>query len=121
MIILKVAIPTRSKHTYSDVSPTFGHSRYFLIYETNDKSYSFLDCNVQESPGGAGIHSAQRIVDIHSDVVIANRCGENASKILKAENIMIYKATKDSAIENIKLLINGELLIMSDFRQSLHQ
>lgn len=50
-----IAIPVEKDSKESLVSEHFGRSNYFLIYNTEEQEYKFIENSAAKSSGGAGI------------------------------------------------------------------
>lgn len=109
---MKIAIPVDDKDLTSNVCVSFGRTPYFLIYDTETNESVFLDNSAIASTGGAGIKAAQTIVDNKITVLLTPRCGENATDVLAAGDIKIYKTTNHSVEHNINDLIAGKLPLL---------
>jgi len=117
---MKIAIPVDNKDLKSNVSVSFGRSPYLLIYNTDSKQSEFIDNSAATSQGGAGIKTAQVIVDSNVQAIITPRCGENAAKVLDAANIKIYKTSGITIKDNLQSFVEGKLVILQDIHSGFH-
>jgi predicted Fe-Mo cluster-binding NifX family protein len=117
---MRIALPVNDKDIKSEICPSFGRTPYFLIYDTAEKSSVFLDNLAAQSTGGAGIKTAQMLVDQSIKVIIAPRYGENAAKVLIDGDIKVYKNIAGTAEENIKAYENNQLDILADIHPGFH-
>lgn len=117
---MKIALATIEENLNSKLDQTFGRAETFCIYDTESHKETFLDNPARNASGGAGIKSAQTIVDLKADILIAFRLGENALKVLEGANITTYKAVDKSAKENIDLYLNNELTKLADIHPGYH-
>lgn len=115
-----IAIPADDKNIESQVCISFGRAPFFLIYDTCDSSYSFLDNSAIASQGGAGIKAAQTIVDSGAGVLITPRCGENAAEVFHGAGVKIYKTNGNLLKENIELFSSDMLSELSEIHKGLH-
>lgn len=113
-----IAIPVGDNKT--DVCVSFGRTPYFLFYNTETKVSEFAVNSAADAQGGAGIKSAQFVVDKGAGALITVRCGENAAKVLKAAGISVYKADGTAAAENLNKLAEGKLVILTSFHAGFH-
>lgn len=111
---MKIAIPIQTKEINSYVNSTFGRTPYFLIYDTDIKEHSFLENSSASSQGGAGINSAQVLVDNKINVLIAQRCGENAQGVLIKADIPIFSAIQGTAKQNIEAYLSSNLQLLNE-------
>ena len=103
-----------------DVCPSFGRCPLHLFYDTETKQAEIAVNPAAEAQGGAGLKAAQAVADHRVDVLITPRCGENASKVLKAAGIAIYKTSGSDAMENIRLYLEGSLEELTHFHAGYH-
>ena len=117
---MKIAIPADSKAIDSGVCPSFGRAPYYIIYDTDLKQEETIINEAAQSQGGAGIKAAQTLCDKKVDVVLVPRCGENASEVLKAANIKIYKTTNQSIENNINAFLENQLSELTSIHPGFH-
>ena len=108
---MKTAIPMDENKI--DVCVSFARAPFFLINE--DGKNELKENPAAEAEGGAGLKAAQFLLDEEIDRIITVRCGENAAKVLKAAEVEIYKSEKVSAEENLHLLEEGKLELLTHF------
>lgn len=117
---MKIGMPVESKSLETAISLSFGRTAYYLIYDTDSKESSYIDNGAAASQGGAGIKAAQLLVDQKVEAVITPRCGQNAADVLNAANIKMYQSNHSLAIENIKAFENGNLNLLAEVHEGLH-
>ncbi len=117
---MKIAIPAESKGLDSNVNDTYGRAPYFLIYNTVTKQSEFLDNSAVLNQGAAGIRASQVIADIGVKVLIAPRCGENASGILKNAEVLVYQSIPGTLQENINEFLSDNLHLLNEFHPGFH-
>ncbi|MGO1468738.1 MAG: DUF134 domain-containing protein [Tissierella sp.] len=112
MKLMKIAIPVNEKSLETEVAENFGRAEYFLIYDIESKEKAYIDNKASSSPGGAGVIAAQTLVDSEVDALITPECGRNASGILIAKGVKVYKNINDDVEKNIEKIIEGALEIL---------
>lgn len=115
-----IAIPADEKNMGTNVCVSFGRTPYFLIYDTETKESTFIDNSAAISTGGAGIKAAQTIVDNKVNALLTPRCGENASDVLGAADIKIYRTNGISVKENINKFVAGRLSLLDEIHAGFH-
>jgi predicted Fe-Mo cluster-binding NifX family protein len=107
---MKIAITSDGKNLESQMDLRFGRAKGFIIYETDDDTFEFID-NEQnlEAAQGAGIQAAQNVVNKNVDAVISGHCGPKAFKVLSTSGIKIYTSDEGKISEIIEKFKNGEL------------
>jgi len=100
---MKVAITAMGPGLEDGVSTRFGRAPYFLIIETDDLSLveSLENPNVAAG-GGAGVQSAQLMVDHDVNVMITGNCGPKAFQVFEAAEIKIFTGAEGSIEESIE-------------------
>ena len=117
---MKIAIPSEEKSLESKVCQSFGRTNYFIVVDDQTLEYEILDNKAISSQGGAGIKAAQQIVDSGAKVVITMHCGQNAADVLKAADVIIYRAIDGSIRELIDKYKKGELNELSEIHAGYH-
>lgn len=117
---MKIAIPVDEKCTRGSVSLSFGRAPYFLIYDIESKESVFMENSALKNQGGAGIKAAQLVVDSKAAALIAPRCGENAAKVLKGADIILYKTIDGSVEDNIRAFVHGDLSFLEEIHGGFH-
>ncbi len=117
---MKIAIPVEEESLDTPVCVSFGRTPLFVIFDTENAKYEFIDNSAAASQGGAGIKVAQLLADKGAEVVITFRCGENAAAVLKPAEIMLYKAVEGTAYDNIEKFKCNELTLLKDIHPGFH-
>lgn len=114
---MKIAFPVSEKSIVTQINDSFGKAPYFLIYNTISKEIDFLDHRAVADQGAGGIRAAQVLADQGIKVIITLQCGENAEKLLKKAEVLIYKAKAESISDNIEAYLNDQLNLMTEFKK----
>ena len=115
-----IAIPVEIDSKESLVSEHFGRNNYFLIYNSEEKEYKFVENSAAKSSGGAGIKAAQIVVDENAQVLVSPQLGQNAADVINGAKIKIYKAQVGSIKENLQALEEGKLKLLSEIHGGYH-
>jgi predicted Fe-Mo cluster-binding NifX family protein len=88
---MKIAITSTGNSLDNEIDPRFGRAAFFIIYDTETKQVRFLE-NSQSlnTPAGAGIQAAQKIIDAGAQALLTGHCGPNAFRALDAAGVTIY-------------------------------
>ncbi|NLK45910.1 MAG: dinitrogenase iron-molybdenum cofactor biosynthesis protein [Treponema sp.] len=108
---MKIAISATGKNKTDTVDQRFGRTSYFVVYDTEDDSYTAFN-NEQNlhAAQGAGIQSAQNVIQTGASAVITGHTGPKAFRVLQAANIPIYLCPQLSLTEAIEKFKKGELV-----------
>lgn len=99
---MKIVISAAGDSLDSMMDPQFGRAAYFLFVDSDTLAYqSFINPNV-EAPGGAGIQSAQFVLEKGAQAVITGSCGPNAYRVLTEAGIPIIEASVKSVREQVQ-------------------
>lgn len=99
---MKIAISTSGTTLNDQLDIRFGRCKYFLIYDTDTKTFNIIENEGQKASGGAGIAAAQQIIDEGVDAIITGSLGPNAFEIINKSGIKAYKSDSISIIEAIE-------------------
>ena len=113
---MKIALPISDKSADAEIYDSFGRAPFYLIYSTSTKETEFLDHRAVVSQGGAGVRAAQVLADNGVRVIISPQCGENAEKILRNSEVLIYQSVSGSIQENIEAYQQNQLHLLSEFK-----
>ena len=117
---MKIALPVEEKSLNTPICVSFGRTPLFVMFDTENDTYEFIDNSAAASQGGAGIKAAQLLADNGANVIITIRCGENAAEVLKPAEITLYKAVDGTAFDNIEKFRLGELSLLNDIHPGFH-
>lgn len=113
---MKIALPAGEKSIETRLFDSFGKAPLFLIYNTNSKTIEYLDHRAVAAQGAGGFRAAQVLADNGIRVIITPNCGENAEKVLRYSEVLIYKSIPGSMQKNIEAFLNNELNLLADFK-----
>lgn len=106
---MKVAISATGNTLDSTLDQRFGRAAYFIIADSETMEYEAIDNSGAASAGGAGITSAQTVVDEGVEAVITGNVGPNAMSVLNAAEISIYRGSAATIRRNIEDFKKGAL------------
>lgn len=102
---MKIYITSNGDSPDSTIDPRFGRCRYFAIYDTDSDSFEFIENPNKDVVSGAGVLSAQFIIEKGCRCVITGRVGPKAREALEAGRVNIIeevKGTVKSVVEDFK-------------------
>ena len=88
---MKLAFTTTGENLDSQLDPSFGRARNFLIYDL-DTEASIIIGNEQnlEAAQGAGIQAAQTIAKAGAKALVTGHCGPKAFRVLDAAGVKVF-------------------------------
>lgn len=107
---MKIAITSVDGTIEGMVDERFGRARKFIIYESETKNYSVIDNSINKGAvQGAGIQSAQNVINSGAKIVITGHLGPNAYRVLQAAGISVYTASNMTVAQAIEAYEQGRL------------
>lgn len=114
---MKIVISSQSNKETSALDPRFGRCAYFAIYDTNQKTFEFKEnLNIHESQG-AGISSAQSVVDLGVASVITGNLGPKAKQVLDGNGVSGYRAENMTLLEAVNAFENNSLELITEAKK----
>ncbi|HOF34391.1 MAG TPA: NifB/NifX family molybdenum-iron cluster-binding protein [Spirochaetota bacterium] len=107
---MKIAISINSLDMDDKMDMRFGRAKKFMIYDTETKTNELID-NTQNlnAAQGAGIQSAQNVINTGADAVITGHTGPKAYKLLSESGVKIYHSEEKPVKDVIADFIAGTL------------
>jgi predicted Fe-Mo cluster-binding NifX family protein len=102
---MKIALSANAPGLDAEVDPRFGRCQYFAVGDSSTMEFEFIENSSMMAGGGAGIASAQTIVDKGVKAVLTGNCGPNAYQVLNAAGIQVMigvAGTIKQAIEDFE-------------------
>lgn len=87
---MKIAVSSNGDHLDAEVSMIFGRCAYFVLVDTDTMEASALPNPAIHASGGAGIASAQFVVQQGAQAVLSNNIGPKAMQVLQAASVTVY-------------------------------
>lgn len=113
-----IAIASTGKELTSLVAESFGRSEYFIFFNTDGKNYKALRNPFSGLLDGAGIQTAQFIIEKNVSAVITGNIGINSMKTLKSADVRIFICDNSVVRKVIDDYLKGYITEISDFRKS---
>ncbi len=106
---MKIAVSAEGNNFDSMMDLRFGRAPFFIIIDQDTGSNDSVKNEAAFASGGAGIATAQMVVDKGVKTVITGNVGPNAMKVLKAGDVTIYQGRHVPVQENIDYFEKGLL------------
>lgn len=107
---MKIAISATGRDLNALVDQRFGRTRYFIIYDTDTDKFDVVDNVVNlNAVQGAGIQSAQNVLNTGAAAVITGNLGPKAFRVLNCGNVAPYLCGGVVVSEAITKFKNNEL------------
>ncbi len=111
---MKIAICSEGPGLESAVDQRFGRCLHFVFVDAEGK---VLEKNANPSvgaSGGAGVQTAQFIVDQGADVVLAGNVGPKALAALSASGVKVYTGISGTVADALEQYQQDKLTIVTD-------
>ena len=107
---MKIAITSTDGTLDGMVDERFGRAKKIVVFDTEANSQETVDntTNMNASQG-AGIQTAQNVVQSKAQAVISGHLGPNAFRVLSAAGIEVFTASNMTVREALESYKNGKL------------
>lgn len=115
---MRVAVSAEGAGDAATVSPRFGRSGGFVIFDIEPHTQASEIAAELSSAGsglgsGAGVATAQSLADAGVDAVIAGNFGPNAVSVLRTARIKMFIAPPMPAADAVAEMVAGRLMSVS--------
>jgi predicted Fe-Mo cluster-binding NifX family protein len=104
--VMKVAVTAKEASLGSLVDQRFGRARYLIVIDTQTGEHQVHNNEVNlNAAQGAGIQTAQNVVQLGVEAVLTGHVGPNAYRALSAGGVRVYTGvggTVEQALEELK-------------------
>lgn len=101
---MRVAFTAGGESLDSPFDNRFGRAEKFIIYDTESDTFEVLDnTHNLQAVQGAGVQSAQHIIDSKVDELVTGNLGPKAAKIIFAAGILVYQAKAETVSEALAM------------------
>ena len=106
---MKIAVTATRPSLDAEVDSRFGRSPWLVFVASEDMSVEAVENPGAALGGGAGIQTAQAIVQRGAGVVLTGHCGPNAHKVLKAGGVELVVGCEGTVGDLVEQYLAGEL------------
>ncbi|MBC7341423.1 MAG: NifB/NifX family molybdenum-iron cluster-binding protein [Clostridia bacterium] len=93
---MRLAVTSQGSQLESPVDPRFGRCAYLVVLDLDTGSWEAIVNPGANASGGAGIQTAQLVVDLGANAVATGNIGPNAMAVLNSAGIQVYNASHGS-------------------------
>ena len=107
---MKIAVSAREPSLESQVDPRFGRAAHFVIVDTESGEHEVIE-NSQNlgAAQGAGIQSAQAVIQAGAQALLTGNCGPKAFRALSAGGVAVIVGISGTVKEALDRFAKGEL------------
>lgn len=115
---MKIAFPSTGRDLSATLDDRLGRAGMFLIVDDRDGSYKVLE-NIgnADAEQGAGIQSAQALIEAGAQAVVASHCGPKAFKVFETAGVSVHQAAVAPLQDLLEAHRRGELPVMAGPRK----
>ena len=117
---MRIAVTSDGNKPDSGVDDRFGRCPFFMVYDTETGGYESIDNSGNAAGGGAGIATAQSLLDQNVSAVITSNLGPNAYRVLDAGGLEVYLCPGVTIADAVDRFNKGELEQMGGSNVSGH-
>jgi predicted Fe-Mo cluster-binding NifX family protein len=89
---MRIIITAQGKELTAPMDPRFGRCAFFILWDSETKQHTAY-ANEAAANSGAGIGSAQFVIDKHAEMVITGQIGPRAAQVLQSAGIEVQITT----------------------------
>ena len=94
------------------VAEKFGRTPYIIFYDTEKNTFESLRNPYANIFGGAGIQTAQFIIEKNVIAVITTEIGINPLRLMESSGVEVYSCSKKQIKEVVNQFVEGKLSII---------
>ena len=107
---MKIAVTASGPELTSPVDQRFGRARYVVFVDLPERTLQAVENRGGVNAAqGAGVQTAQTVIDGKAEAVISGHCGPKAFRALAAAGIRVYLTPPGSVAEALDRFERGEL------------
>jgi predicted Fe-Mo cluster-binding NifX family protein len=107
---MKIAITSVDGTVEGKVDERFGRAKTFVVYDTDTEKYETVGNEQQMNLAqGAGIQTAQNVVNLGAQAILSGHVGPKAFQVLRAAGIEAYLATNMTVTDALARYREGSL------------
>jgi predicted Fe-Mo cluster-binding NifX family protein len=113
---MKLFLTASGDSLSNKVDSSFGRCNYFLLYETENDKYEFVENKFQDAQTSVGISVAQTAIDLGAQAVISANPGPKAFNILHSAGISVYYVPEETKLKYaVNSFLKNELIPLDSY------
>lgn len=105
----KICFTSSGTDLDAELDPKFGRARYFLIFDTEKSELDVIENPNREAIQGAGIQTAQLILNKDVSTIVTGQVGPNARSIIESANVQLIEGVTGTIADILERLKTGEI------------
>ncbi|MBU4453410.1 NifB/NifX family molybdenum-iron cluster-binding protein [Patescibacteria group bacterium] len=107
---MKIAISVTGNDLSAEIDRRFGRARGFLLVDDSTEGFEHVANPNIDAAGGAGIQTAQMVVERGAETVITGNVGPNAYRVLETAGVKVFTGASGNAEEALEDYRSGKLV-----------
>ena len=104
---MKIAISARTAGLEAEVDRHFGRAPWFVFYDCEPEKAESVENGRCGGRHGAGVATAQMVVDRGADVVLTGDCGPKARDVLDAAEVKVVADMEGTVAKAVAAFLRG--------------
>lgn len=105
---MKICVTSQGNNLDAQVDQRFGRCQYFVVVDSETMQFKAIENKGVNERGGAGVRSAQFLINEGVEVLITGDVGPNAAQALASSEIKIITGTSGTIKEVLEKFKKGE-------------
>lgn len=106
---MTIAVSAAGTSLDADVDPRFGRCQYFILADPETMEFEAVENSSAMAAGGAGIATAQTVVEKGVQAVLTGNCGPNAYQVLSAAGVQVITGVSGKIKDAVEVYRQGKL------------
>jgi predicted Fe-Mo cluster-binding NifX family protein len=106
---MKIAISVSGSELSAEIDPRFGRAKGFLLVDGTAEGFEYVANPNVDASGGAGIQTAQMVVERGAETVITGNVGPNAYRVLETAGVDVFTGASGKAEDALTEYRSGKL------------
>ncbi len=113
---MKLFLTADGENLKNHIDSSFGRCSFFLLYDTEDDSYEFIENIHKDEQAAVGAAVAQEAIDIGANAVISLNPGPRAFKMLKEAGLDVYHINSGDKLSDVlDSFLHNELIPLDSY------
>ena len=113
---MKLFLTANGENLKNHIDSSFGRCSFFLLYDTEDDSYEFIENIHKDEQTGVGTAVAQEAIDLEVNAVISLNPGPRAFNMLKEAGIEVYHINSGENLSDVlDSFLHNELIPLESY------
>jgi predicted Fe-Mo cluster-binding NifX family protein len=108
-LVVKIVVTATGSNLDARTSPRFGRCPIYMFVETETMAFEALPNPALDASGGAGVLTAQVVVERGAQAVLSGNLGPNAMEVLQAAGVPAYLVGEGTVREAVEAYKAGQV------------